>query len=396
MVGFRALYHSFGKRASAVILSQLLAIICAFLTTLGSVLFTVDTIPESRTIQLQQETWFGSTEIGRGLDGLAVSRSNRQLIGSLVSRQGEASLAYPKNTYDDLVFPVLGGVEDAAAPENTTITVTVLAAKLHPVTCVRIPATDYYITITNWTEETTYYKADITRLFSCPNGSRAQISGSLDMGTATNRLGRSYVADILPSPQNVNAINEACRLGVNASTYEYASWRFQTYAWGEYSKEKNDFTHFSIWNSTEVHLTASQGDYILDPERPPQPEMSTIKPWSTPLDVPHLTDEFINRGIYDAFPRLTIADSLAGSIDEQFKVLIEPFGQLPLEAIGDPIQDDKILQGLQHNYGLVAAQLVNIENRYSLNESSRNRPPPEDGLPALDAIISENGRSRLV
>ncbi|GKT97554.1 hypothetical protein Ct61P_15404 [Colletotrichum tofieldiae] len=124
--------------------------------------------------------------------------------------------------------------------------------------------------------------------------------------------------------------------------------------------------------------------------------MSTIKPWSTPLDVPHLTDEFINRGIYDAFPRLTIADSLAGSIDEQFKVLIEPFGQLPLEAIGDPIQDDKILQGLQHNYGLVAAQLVNIENRYSLNESSRNRPPPEDGLPALDAIISENGRSRLV
>ncbi|WYZ35372.1 hypothetical protein EsH8_X_000019 [Colletotrichum jinshuiense] len=404
MLGFRALYHSLGKRVWAVTLSQLLAIICAVLTTLISVIFTVDTIPESKTIQLQQETWFGSTEIGRGLEGLAVSRSNRQIVGSLVSRQGEAFLAYPKNTYDDLVFPVLGGVEDAAAPQNTTITVTVPTAKLHPVTCARVPATDYNINITNWTEETTYYKADITQLFSCPNGSRAQIFGSLDMGTATHRLGRSYVAEILPSPQNINAINGACKLGVNTSTYEYASWRFQTYAWGEYSKEKNDFTHFSIWNcnytwvetATEVHLTANQGGYILDPERPPQPELSTIKSWSPTLDVPHVTDEFINRGIYDAFPRLTIADSLAGGIDDQFKVLIEPFGQLPLEAIGDSTQDDKVLQGLQHNYGLVAAQLVNIENRYRLNESSRNRPPPAGGLPALNAIISDNGRRRLV
>ncbi|KAK2015528.1 hypothetical protein LZ32DRAFT_602176 [Colletotrichum eremochloae] len=404
MLGFRALYQSFRKRTWAVTLSQFLSIICAFLTTLVSVIFTVEHIPDSKAIQLRQETWFGSTDIDGGLDGLSVSRANRQLISSLVSRQGEAALAYPRNTYDDLVFPVIGGIEGVAAPENTTITVTVPAAKLHPVACFQVPAADYTINITNWTEETTYYKADVTQFLSCPNGSRKELFSIINMGVATHRLGRSYVAQILPSPQNLIEVNSACRLGLNDSAYEYASWRYQTYAWGEYSKEKNDFNHFSMWRcnytwveaATEVHLTANQGNYILDPERPPQPRLSTTKPWSPMFDVPHVNNEFSSRGIYSAFPSLTVADSLAGWMDDQFKVLIEPFGQLPLEAIGDPAQDDEILRGLQHNYGLVAAQLANIENRYNLTESSRDRPPPADGLPALDATVSDNGRRRLV
>ncbi|KAK2042927.1 hypothetical protein LZ31DRAFT_566944 [Colletotrichum somersetense] len=404
MLGFRALFQSLRKRAWAVTLSQLLSIICAFLTTLVSVIFTVEHVPDSKATQLRQETWFGSSGIGGGLDGLSVSRANRQLISSLVSRQGEAALAYPRNTYDDLVFPVLGGVEGVAAPENTTIAVTVPAAKLHPVACFQVPAAEYTIDINNWTEETTYYKADITQSLRCPNGSRGEIFSIINMGTATHRLGRSYVAEILPSPQNPIAANGPCRLGLNESAYESASWRFQTYAWGEYSKEKNDFEHFSMWScnytwvetATEVHLTANQGSYILDPERPPRPNLSTTKPWSPALDVPHVDNEFSSRGISSAFPSVTIADPLAGWMDDQFKVLIEPFGQLPLEAIGDPARDDEILRGLQHNYGLVAAQLVNIENRYKLNESSRNRPPPAAGLPALDATVSDTGRRRLV
>ncbi|KAK1597248.1 uncharacterized protein LY79DRAFT_600664 [Colletotrichum navitas] len=404
MLGFRSLYHSVRQRTWAVTLSQLLSIICAFLTTLVSVIFTVEHIPDSKTIQLRQETWFGSTAIAGGLDDLSVSRANRQLISSLVSRQGEAALAYPRNTYDDLVFPVLGGVEGVAAPENTTITVTVPAAKLHPVTCFQVPTADYIIDINNWTEETTYYKADITQSISCPNGSRGEIFATMDMGSATHRLGRSYVAEILPSPQNLISVSGACRLGLNASAYEYASWRFQTYAWGEYSKENNEFKHFSMWRcnytwvetATEVHLTANQGNYILDPERPPRPNLSTTKPWSPALDVPHVDNEFSGRGIYSAFPSLTLANPLTGFMDDQFKALIEPFGQLPLEAIGDPARNDEILQGLQHNYGLVAAQLANIENRYNLTESSMDRPPPADGLPTLEATLTDNSRRRLV
>ncbi|KAF4927296.1 hypothetical protein CGCF245_v013244 [Colletotrichum fructicola] len=403
MLGLRALYLSLRKRVWAVTLSQSLAITCAFLTTLVSVIFTVESIPDSHNIQLQQESWFGSTEIGRGLDGLSLSRSNRQLLSSLVTRQGEASLAYPKNTYDDLVFPVLGGVDTVPVSPNTTITATVPAAKLHPMECFNVPDSEYNINITNWVEETKYYEAIITQPFSCPNGSTAALLNRLDMGVATNRLGVSYMADVFYSPQNTADINMACSLGVNATDYEYASWRYQTYAWGKFSTEKNGFNYFSMWRcnytwveaTTQVHLAANDGEYVLDPERPPQADLSTIKPWTPTLDIPHVDQQFINIQVGDAYPQLAVADLLAGWIGEQFKALIEPFGKLPLEALGDAGQDEEILQGLQHNYGLVAAQLVNIENRYNLTARSRNAAPP-DQLPTLEAVVSDNGRRRLV
>ncbi|KAJ0340677.1 hypothetical protein KNSL1_011428 [Colletotrichum chrysophilum] len=403
MLGLRALYLSLRKRVWAVTLSQSLAITCAFLTTLVSVIFTVESIPDSHNIQLQQESWFGSTEIGRGLDGLSLSRSNRQLLSSLVTRQGEASLAYPKNTYDDLVFPVLGGVDTVPVSPNTTITATVPAAKLHPMECFNVPDSEYNINITNWVEETKYYEAIITQPFSCPNGSTAALLNRLDMGVATNRLGVSYMADVFYSPQNTADINMACSLGVNATDYEYASWRYQTYAWGKFSTEKNGFDYFSMWRcnytwveaTTQVHLAANDGEYVLDPERPPQADLSTIKPWTPTLDIPHVDQQFINIQVGDAYPQLAVADLLAGWIGEQFKALIEPFGKLPLEALGDAGQDEEILQGLQHNYGLVAAQLVNIENRYNLTARSRNAAPP-DQLPTLEAVVSDNGRRRLV
>ncbi|KAI8290870.1 hypothetical protein K4K56_006927 [Colletotrichum sp. SAR 10_98] len=276
-------------------------------------------------------------------------------------------------------------------------------AKLHPMECFKVPESDYDINITSWVEETKYYEAVITQQFTCPNGTAAELLNRLDMGVATNRLGVSYMADVFYSPQNTADINMACSLGVNVTDYEYASWRFQTYAWGKFSTEKNGFDYFSMWRcnytwveaTTQVHLAANDGEYVLDPERPPQADLSTTKPWTPTLDIPHVDQQFINIQVGDAYPQLAVADLLAGWIGEQFKALIEPFGKLPLEALGDAGQDEEILQGLQHNYGLVAAQLVNIENRYNLTSRSRNAAPPDE-LPTLEAVVSDIGRRRLV
>ncbi|KAF9871300.1 hypothetical protein CkaCkLH20_11221 [Colletotrichum karsti] len=404
MLGLRALFYSLKQRVWAVTLSQILAIICAFLTTLVSVVFTVQSIPQTSDIQLQQTTWFGATEIGRGLDGLNVARSNRQMISSLVSRQGEAALTYPKNTYDDLVFPVLGGLEDIPLSPNTTIRATIPAAKLHPVTCSKVPPSNYKVNVTSWTEETTYFQAAVTQPFTCPNGTQAELLDMLYPSAGTFLLGTSFVADIFKSPENVNDINMPCGMGLNASDYEYAPWRVQTYAWGEFSKEKKGFESLSVWKcnytfvevATEVTLAAENGAYVLDPEIAPKPDLSTIKPWSPSLDLPHVDGQFLSRDVGDSYPSLTIIDVLAGTIASQFKVLIKPYGRFPLVDLGNSNQDEGILQDLHHNYGLVSAQLVNIENRYNMTASSQTSPPPAGGLPALGTTVIDSSRRRLV
>lgn len=63
---------------------------------------------------------------------------------------------------------------------------------------------------------------------------------------------------------------------------------------------------------------------------------------------------------------------------------------------GRPNKDEKILEALHSSLGLAAAQLVNIEGRLDLNETSTQGPhnPPE--LPSLGARVTYLPRSRLV
>lgn len=64
MLGLQVLYYSLRAHIGTVTVTQFFAIICALLTTLISVAFTVKTIPEASTISLQQKTWFGSGDTG--------------------------------------------------------------------------------------------------------------------------------------------------------------------------------------------------------------------------------------------------------------------------------------------------------------------------------------------
>ncbi|KAK1656351.1 hypothetical protein BDP81DRAFT_20203 [Colletotrichum phormii] len=404
MMGLRALYWSIRKRVWAVTLSQLLNFLCGFLTTLASVMFTVDPVPSSTNIQLRQITWFGSRQMT--LKNAGSFTATRDSLSSLVLRKGDGALTYPRNTYDDLVFPILDGLQGTEVSPNISIQLSVPAAKLAPI-CAKLPASTYNITFRNYTEEDKFFDVHMVESFECPNGNRAQLPGIISMSAATNRLGRSYFSDILESPGNTYSINGLCKLGLNMSApdYIYSPFRFQTYVWGEFNKEKNDLDHLSIWRcnytwvevSTKVSLSMeSDSIYILDPERPPEPDLSATKLWDPPFDVPHFDYQFINFQAGDAFPAVSLNEPLAGSMQRQFTVLMEPYGQLPLSALGDPSQESNVLDGLKHNLGFIGAQLANLENRFSVTESSRNRPPPSDGLPSLQAIVVDRSKRRLV
>ncbi|KAK2770102.1 hypothetical protein CKAH01_04445 [Colletotrichum kahawae] len=117
-----------------------------------------------------------------------------------------------------------------------------------------------------------------------------------------------------------------------------------------------DFYHSPIsWAEvpTEVHLTFDKGEYVLDPEKPPHPDLSKARPWSPPFDVPHVDGVF-----------------------------------------GDASQEEDILNDVHHQYGFLAAQLANVENRFDITGHSMTNPPPS--LPALEAIAIDNGRRRLI
>ncbi|KAK1701019.1 hypothetical protein BDP55DRAFT_625275 [Colletotrichum godetiae] len=376
MMGLRALYWSIRKRVWAVSLSQLLIFLCGFLTTLASVMFTVDPIPSSTNIQLRQTTWFGFRQMT--LNDAGSFTATRNSLSSLLLRKGDGALTYPRNTYDDLLFPILDGLEGTEVSPNISFQLSVPAAKLAPI-CAKLPASTYNITFQNYTEEDKFFEVHMVESFDCPNGNRGQLTGIISMSAATNRLGHSYFSDILESPENTYSINGLCKLGLNMSALDYihSPFRFQTYVWGEFNKDKNDLDHLSIWRcnytwvelSTKVSLSMeSDSIYILDPERPPEPDLSATKLWDPPFDVPHFDYQFINFQAGDAFPSVGLNEPLAGSMQRQFTVLMEPYGQLPLSALGDPSQESNVLDGLKHNLGFIGAQLANLENRFSVTD----------------------------
>ncbi|KAH0438049.1 hypothetical protein CcaCcLH18_03541 [Colletotrichum camelliae] len=97
MLGLLSLYHSIKARLLAVTLAQILVMTCGFLSTLVSVVFTVEITPYSKAVEMKQTSWFASCAMKYTDD----ARTRRRLIGSLVLRQGDAALTWPRNT----VFP---------------------------------------------------------------------------------------------------------------------------------------------------------------------------------------------------------------------------------------------------------------------------------------------------
>lgn len=406
MLGLRSLYHSVAKRILAVTFSQVLVVLCGFLATLMSVVFTVRIIPHSQAVQIQQTSWFGSREIGYSDE----SRTRRTLVGSLVLRQGDAAITWPRNTYYDLIFPNISTANAILGDSrNTSITLTIPAAKLNS-TCTKLSNLENSISFERGGETGTGFQVAFRESISCPNGSQATLQSTMSHSVMYAPK-FSYVANIINSPGNRKDSRLACG---GADDDNYSAYRYQTYVWGNFSWAKKDFEYMTTWRCkytwieipTNISLTFVDGDYILDPKAPPRPDISNTRPWSPEFDIPHINSRFDDRKgnerndsteIGNVFPlvRLSFEDRY-GHMSDEFNAILRPHGRVSIEVFGDANQEVEILKELNHNYAAFAAQLANLENRFSVNESSRTGPLPSGSLPDVVGTFTDRGRRRLV
>ncbi|KAG7075152.1 hypothetical protein JMJ76_0011614 [Colletotrichum scovillei] len=403
MLGLRVLYYSLHATIGTVTVTQFLAIICGLLTTLISVVFTVKTIPEASTISLQQKTWFGSGEAGNA----TALNFKRQILSSLILRQDDGLLTYPKNTYDTLVFPTFSTSDELDPSQNISVKVNISAAMLKP-TCWVVPPEVYNLTNLERSDDsdgTFAAQPRITESFTCPNGSQAQLSQGIGVTVGERRSEYLYFATRLYSPENPATANRSCSLGLRDTDAIPAITRFQTYAMGKYSQEEEKFLHFSLtrcqysWVElpTEVNFTFSHGEYVLNSGDLPRPDESQAQSWSIPFNIPDIDNQFKASAvtqINDAVPQVAVSDPYAGYFDSWFRTLSSPFGRFSLDAFGDPNFQEEILKDIHHLYGFLAAQLVNLENRIDITQNSKDSPPPTPFN--LTANVINLSRHRLV
>ncbi|KAK1711678.1 hypothetical protein BDP67DRAFT_592775 [Colletotrichum lupini] len=382
MLGLQILYHSLRAHIGTVTVTQFLAIICSLLTTLASVVFTIKTIPETSTISLQQKTWFGSGEIRNATE---LSRK-RQTLSSLVLRQGDGLLTYPKNTYDTLVFPTFGPSDGLDPSQNISIKVNMSVAMLKP-NCWIVPPDVYNLTKLERIDDSDGYftvQPQITESFTCPNGSQAQLSQTIAFVLGERKSDYAYLATGLDSPEDLRIANRSCGLSLRDTDTIPASTKFMTYALGKYSQEQEKFFHLSI-TRCQYSWVDLPTEFVLNPGDLPRPDESRAQPWGMPFNIPD---------IRDALPEVMASDSYAGYFDSWFRILSVPFGRFSLDAFGDPNFEEEILIDIHHLYGFLAAQLVNLENRIDITQNSKDSPPPTPFN--LTANVINLSRRRLV
>ncbi|GKT93963.1 hypothetical protein Ct61P_11813 [Colletotrichum tofieldiae] len=392
MMGIRALYYSIRQKLWSVTCSQTLALICGVLTSLVSVLFAVEVIPESTIVQFQQQTVFSLREDIPYNDSYGLRQTQ---VAALLLRRGEANLTYPKNTFDDLVFPAFESTKSLDTSRNLTVTINTPALKVKP-SCAEVPKDSYRLTFRNYTESgKTWFYSSYNEHTPCPSGQRViNITTEFPLGEAS-LFDRSYVATTVESIYDPEMVNFECKL--NETNKNFTTEVHYTYVWGEYSVESIDFDWFSVWRcnytwaevDTEVNMIASDGEFIIDPENPPRPDLSNLRSLDTPLDLPPSSRSTGGIGL---LPEVNLNDRQTIGISSSTALLVEPYGQLPKEAFGDPEQVGDILQRLHHNFAFSAAQLANTENRRSVADVLGTT----SGALLSNATVVDRGRRRLV
>ncbi|OHE90715.1 hypothetical protein CORC01_13997 [Colletotrichum orchidophilum] len=395
MLGLRALYYSFRYRLWSVTFSQSLAFVCGLLTSLVSIIFTVEVIPGSTSTHFQQKTWFQPRVNGSYDEAYGIKQT---MISSLWIRREEANLTYPDNTFDDLAFHAVESIDDLDPSKNLSVTITTPAAKVEP-QCIEMTEDKYTITYRNYTEDgKTWYYANINEKFMCPGGVKyVNFTKEFPIGQA-NLWNRSYIAGKMDTTTDPKTIDFPCKLN-NTSPTNFTTTTQKTYAWGAFEVEKGTLSFFTVWRcnyswyeiDTEVNLVFADGRLVIDMEKPPQPDMSSMRLLDPPLDLPPYEATSTRFGNGELYPEISLPSGPGLGVQEYFTPLVKPYGTLDLAAFGDRGQRTDVLRHIHHNYAFSAAQLANTENRRTISADSGPMPPP-----VLEATLYDNGRRRLV
>ncbi|KAK2753519.1 hypothetical protein CKAH01_17580 [Colletotrichum kahawae] len=407
MLGSRALFDSLRRQAWTVSSSQIITIMCGFLTTLASGLFFIDVDPDFRNVQLEQDTWLGSFRIENTSRNLDLSTNNRRLLSSLVLYQDDPTLVYPQDTYADLVFPTLGNARHLDLSEGVSLQMTV-PARLGSI-CSFVQPKDY--TVVNHQGPRLFRDTYVAELITCPGGRQVELKHRIDVGDVRQDgeiMGGPrdvYYAEQLTSADHLFTMNEFCALGLEFNDYDHshAFSRTETYAWGVYNASTHQFDSLTIWRcnytweevATEVNLKVLRSGFVLDTTKPPRPDDSITRLWEPTFNIPPVGYEFDDLSVGTAQPSVELDWELAGLSNDEFGVLFEPHGPFSAQDLRDPEKENAIVKELGHNYALIAAQLANVDNRFNMTQSSADRTPPSNGLSKLNATVTDNERRRL-
>ncbi|KAI8282240.1 hypothetical protein K4K56_011232 [Colletotrichum sp. SAR 10_98] len=364
-----------------------LAIICGFLTTLLAVLFTVETVPEQTNLQLTQQTWFG-TQPGAADNNSAQYSVTRMALAGLLSRAEGTNFSSSRNTFGDLVFPILGGLDGIENAQNKTLKMTVPAAQTQS-NCEKLPDDQYsFILKNNMTESgLDYYQTTVTEPFTCSNSKQtsANMTNVFNLMSDAGIVG-DYFAGIMRSHENLRETIGVCNLRAESgfTDEQYFPVRTHTYYWGKYSAMIKGFEFLEIWKcnytvakvDTEVNLINVDGEFIIDADNPPITDPSTMRTWDPSIDLP------LEAGL----SRVELNDTLADVMKNEIQSYVKPWA-------GD-LEVGELLRRLNHKYSFIQGQLLNVEGRLGLDEDSTSSGAP-GALPDIDAIVIDTGRRRL-
>ncbi|OHE92155.1 hypothetical protein CORC01_12558 [Colletotrichum orchidophilum] len=396
MLGLRALFIAVRRKAWPVSLSQVLASLCAILTTIASTLFTVESVPKRVEFQLRQESWFGERPSETNAQ---YYWNNRALVGSMALLKG-ANLTYPENTFRDLAFPVIGDLPPSVVgvSEGTPVEVTLPGATLVA------RCESQALSTSNPAENDPAWLYTVQIPVTCSDGTSDIMNTSVARPNTPSQSSKDYYlaySEILGF-EGSNNNSPVCGLEAshNHSVLDSAPSVSKVYFWGNWDFERHDLGSFQAWQCryswekvmVSVDMVIINGKLMINHNNPPRPDRSTLEPWTPPISVPYLDPQADGIGaeeLGNAFPEVT--QSLESkSWFNAFNILVPPYGQVPLEAFRDANQRWKILEALNSNRALLSAQIINIENRLSVKEMS------PQGLEPLSAVLIDNDVRRLV
>ncbi|TDZ22337.1 hypothetical protein Cob_v004845 [Colletotrichum orbiculare MAFF 240422] len=403
MLGLRALLESGRRRMWTIATSQVMVLLCGFLTTLAAVLFNVETVPRETALRLPQQSWFG--------DRLNTTYSPDEVaqvqnLQSLVARRSEGNLTYPKHTYATLAFPAVDEriVLDSMGPGHPGVRMRLPAAKLTP-SCERVPEGVWNVTVFNYTdvlnlaERETVYQALFFSNGTCENGMPWTFGGRHDVGrnTTSSTSQVTRFANLLNTLEDPKTLNQSCKIAPDTTGARRDASHWQTYVWGQFDHVKYDFDLLEIWKcrynwwqvAVDVDMMRVGEELVVDQTNgPPREDEDSARPFSWAVDVPDYEK---------ALPVVFVAEQTVNLIHDDLKALVEPYGTLKFEELGDARWVDKVLDEFNTNLAFMSAQILSLENRLAIGQDSRTAPfPGAAELPDVEVVVTDRSQRRLV
>lgn len=174
---------------------------------------------------------------------------------------------------------------------------------------------------------------------------------------------------------------------------------------GELLYQSTSFEHLSIWKCnytwfevpTNITMVEVDGRMQIDHDNPPVQDMTDIRPWSPPFPVPAVGKVTLDRTQDTAFPAFKTTETISSiKFSPHFNTIMEPFGPIKQEDLGNQSQVSHVLDTLHYTLGLSSVQIASKQNRLALHESSTGEPAQSPNQRPMKAKLINNNRRRLV